>query len=272
MKKLLLVVLSMAFLSGLAGCSSRSGSQTNPTGYPSGEVQRQQVMYDGIVYIYTANGFDNPLPNDYTLVGEVKAVDNSQEPAEDWCGSRVDIGQKIYASDDASVIYLEYESGYAEFVDRGAPGIVATYEEAEDDRNDQTEETTWYHNLPTASTAEELFGTHQFATERDMEGIPSGKEIILEELISSAYSVRIPYNGRSAFVDIIAKIDDNAYADVTSVVDWQSEDNEVAYAYDGRIMATGQGDTTVKASLAGVEVVIHVTVENHRDLEEDIER
>ena len=124
MKKMLPWMLMMACLSGLAGCGAESGTATAPTGYPSGEAQRQQVMYNGVIYSYTANGFDNPLPDGYGLVGEVKEVDNSQEPEADWCGSRVDVGQKIYASDDSSAIYLEYEDGYAEFVDRNAPEII----------------------------------------------------------------------------------------------------------------------------------------------------
>lgn len=132
MKKMFLFVWIIACLSGLAGCSPENNGETDPTGYPSGEVQRQQVMYNGVVYVYTASGFDNPLPDGYVLVGEVKEVDNRQEPVKDWCGSRVDVGQKIYVSDDASVIYLEYETGYAEFEARGVPEIVATHEESEE--------------------------------------------------------------------------------------------------------------------------------------------
>lgn len=131
MKKMLSFVLFMICLSGLAGCASRHSGEATPTGYPSGETQRQQIMYNGVVYFYTANGFDNPLPDGYVLVGEVKTVDDSQEPAKDWSGSRVDIGQKIYASDDASVVYLEYENGYAEFAVRGASVDVTAHEDAE---------------------------------------------------------------------------------------------------------------------------------------------
>ena len=45
--------------------------------------------------------------------GQVTMLD--KEPSVDWCGSRVDVGQEIYASDNSSSIYLKYESGYAEF-------------------------------------------------------------------------------------------------------------------------------------------------------------
>ena len=114
MKKRIGILLIMLCLLGLSGCNPNRDEPT-PTGYPSGEVQRPQIMYNGVIYFYTADGFDHPLPEDYEQVGEVKEVDNKQEPAEDWCGSRVEVGQKIYVSDDTSTIYVEYETGYAEF-------------------------------------------------------------------------------------------------------------------------------------------------------------
>mgnify|MGYP000704023573 FL=1 len=94
----------------------------------------------------------------------------------------------------------------------------------------------------------------------------------LEELIASDTSVSIPYNGRSEFIEIIAKINDDTYVDVTSVVDWESENNDIAYAYNGRILARDQGATTVKASLAGLDVLIDVEVEDYIDLEAEVER
>lgn len=113
MKKRIAIVLTIVCLLGLAGCNKTDN--LTPTGYPSGQVQRQQVMYHGVIYYYTANGFDNPLPEGYELAGEVKEVDNDKEPSVDWSGSHVDVGQEIYASDGSSSIYLKYESGYAEF-------------------------------------------------------------------------------------------------------------------------------------------------------------
>ncbi len=159
----------------------------------------------------------------------------------------------------------------------------------------KADEAVWYEDLPTASTAEELFGTHIFSTENNPTKIrlskitePNNNELlatpsqatrsqdsdiaILEELIASDTSVSIPYNGRSKFIDIIAKIDDDTYVNVTSVVDWESEDNGIAYAYNGRILARDEGITTVKASLANVNVLIDVVVEDYIDLEAEIER
>lgn len=151
----------------------------------------------------------------------------------------------------------------------------------------KADEATWYEELPTASTAEELFGTHRFSTESEMAEIkipeatnsnadrttlatPSNANIL--ELIASDYAVSIPCNGRSEYVDIIAKINEDTYVDVTSVVTWESEAAEIAYAYDGRIMAINQGITVIKASLAGVDISIDVVVEDYIDLEAEIDR
>ncbi len=94
--------------------ASQKAGQT-PTGYPTGTVQQPQIMYEGQIYYYTANGFDSPLPLGYLLVGAVKKVDNNDPPTENWTCGRVELGQAIYAKDGAESIYVEYESGYAEF-------------------------------------------------------------------------------------------------------------------------------------------------------------
>ena len=114
MKKWILLFLTILSVLATAGCSKDNGELT-PTGYASEEVQRPQIMYNGRLYLYTAKGFDGPLPEGCEYVGEVSGVDNKHEPESDYWGSRVETGQKIYASKDSNVIYVEYESGYAEF-------------------------------------------------------------------------------------------------------------------------------------------------------------
>ena len=90
--------------------------EVTPTGYPSGEIQQPQIRYNGQLYFYFATGFDEPLPSGYNRVGEIAAVDNTAEPAEDFHGARVEVGQEIYASDSAlDTIYVEYEKGYTAF-------------------------------------------------------------------------------------------------------------------------------------------------------------
>ena len=90
--------------------------EVTPTGYPSDEIQQPQIRYHGQLYFYFATGFDAPLPSGYNRAGEVAAVDNTAEPAEDFQGARVEVGQDIYVSDsDPDTIYVEYEKGYAAF-------------------------------------------------------------------------------------------------------------------------------------------------------------
>ena len=135
-------------------------------------------------------------------------------------------------------------------------------------------EMIWYANLPTASTAEALYGTHQFFTEQwpEDDRSLSFQPADIEGLTASEFSVRLPNNGCSAFVDIIAKIDEETYVNVTPFAEWKSGDETVAYAYNGRITAKGKGTTVITASSAGAEVLIDVEVENEVDLEAEIER
>ena len=93
------------------------------TGYPRGEIQRPQVVYGGCVYLYVAEGVSNPLPSGFTAVGAVETVDNralGEKP--DWCGSRVEVGQRIFANaDQPDTLYLEYAEGYGKFVCANEP-------------------------------------------------------------------------------------------------------------------------------------------------------
>lgn len=120
MKKMtaLILALSMVFL--LLGCTPAEETVLTPTGYPSGEIQRPQIMYNGKVYIYGATGFNEPLPIIYAPVGHVKAIDNINAPTQDFTGAQVELRQTIYASEkDPSSIYVAYNNGYARFFVEG---------------------------------------------------------------------------------------------------------------------------------------------------------
>ena len=94
----------------------KSDNNTTPTGYPSNEIDQPQIMYNDTIFYYWATGFDEELPNNYIYVGTVEEVDNETPPSENFVGSRIDVGQKIYADDKKSdTIYVEYENGYARF-------------------------------------------------------------------------------------------------------------------------------------------------------------
>jgi len=121
MKKLIALVLALVCVLGLVGCTSQIKNSTPEieTGYPSGEIQQPQIMYNGQVYFYFATGFDEPLPDGYELVGSISAVDNINEPTEDFYGARVESGQEIYASEaNTETVYVKYEKGYAQFTMR----------------------------------------------------------------------------------------------------------------------------------------------------------
>lgn len=100
----------------LTACQSEAPESTVPTGYPSDEVQFIMVMYDDEIYYYMATGRDEELPDDYTYAGEVKEVNNKEEPSENFVGCHLEAGQKIYANEEKpEIIYVEYETGYAQF-------------------------------------------------------------------------------------------------------------------------------------------------------------
>ena len=75
-------------------------------------------MYNQQIYCYYATGFDDTLPQNYSKVGEVKAVDNRQKPDEDFKACRLEVGQAVYANtgqDIIDTVYVQYNEGYAKF-------------------------------------------------------------------------------------------------------------------------------------------------------------
>ena len=89
---------------------------TDPTGYPAGEIEQPQIMYDGQIYYYWATGFDDDLPTSYQYVGSVKHIDNNTYPSENFAGCQLKEGQRVFANPDCvSVVYVEYNDGYAKF-------------------------------------------------------------------------------------------------------------------------------------------------------------
>ncbi len=99
------------------GVSSETTRITVQTGYPSGEIQRPQVMFRGNIYVYSGEGRDLPLPTGFAKVGAVSSLDNDPLTfSGEFTGSRVTVGQEIFASSaHIDRIYLAYEEGYARF-------------------------------------------------------------------------------------------------------------------------------------------------------------
>ncbi len=116
MKKIVFLVITLLLICLLPGCQKKSDNNPTPTGHPSNEIDQPQIMYNDTIFYYWATGFDEELPNNYIYVGTVEEVDNEIPPSENFVGSRIDVGQKIYANDKKSdTIYVEYENGYARF-------------------------------------------------------------------------------------------------------------------------------------------------------------
>ena len=118
MKKFIALCLALACVLIFVGCAKDGNEPNQPaeTGYPSGEIQQPQIMYNGQIYLYFATGFGEPLPERFELVGSISTVDNISEPTSDFCGARVNEGQEIYANESIpDTVYLKYENGYAKF-------------------------------------------------------------------------------------------------------------------------------------------------------------
>ncbi|MCI8388609.1 MAG: hypothetical protein HFE63_09115 [Clostridiales bacterium] len=116
MKLRIYMLLSALFIIfALPSCGIHSDVSTN-TGYPSGQIQREMLYYDGSVWGRDFYGDDNygsgryldELPSGYTLVGEITSEDSYNIPAVDFQSAHIKVGVKVYASDENSdYIYLE---------------------------------------------------------------------------------------------------------------------------------------------------------------------
>lgn len=106
--------------------SSTVSVPLTPTGYPSDEVQRPCVYYNGRLYLYSGGGFDQPLEEGFEKAGTVTAVDNTEFPSEEFRGSRLDIGQEIYSDKSVSdKIHVKYDSGFGLFEAETGAGTVS---------------------------------------------------------------------------------------------------------------------------------------------------
>lgn len=111
----------------LVACSGEDGlftqpeqksesEQLTPTGYPSGEIQRASVYYNGTLYFYTAEGTELPLGEGFERVGAITAIDNTEYPSEEFCASRLEVGQEVYGNrDEPDQIYVKYDGGFGLF-------------------------------------------------------------------------------------------------------------------------------------------------------------
>lgn len=83
-----------------------------PTGYPSGEVQQPQIMYNDTIFYYRATASE-VLPDNYSYVGKIETIDNETPLCSNFTASYLNIGQKVYANPDTpDLIYIDYTDTY----------------------------------------------------------------------------------------------------------------------------------------------------------------
>lgn len=120
-KKMSLIIVIMAILLLSTACQSHIAefSSTNelsdqksqaepsaplPSGYPSGEIQKPYVFYQGTVYAYSLSAAISTIPEQAELIGKVTKVDNTAIPDEELEASRLEVGDSVYAVNDKLLV------------------------------------------------------------------------------------------------------------------------------------------------------------------------
>ena len=116
-RQCILVLLACTIM--LTGCApdgsageSVSDPVLSPTGYPSGEIQRQYVMVNGNSYIGTG-GNKTTLPDGYILYGSIATEQNVELPKNDLEGVHVSVGTEVYYKpDETEKVYCKFSDVY----------------------------------------------------------------------------------------------------------------------------------------------------------------
>ena len=97
-----------------------------PTGFPSGEVQREFLFYNGTLYVYGYEYYidvnEEEISNKwdgYKYVGKVEKTSDTKTPNEEFEAAHLNIGASIYANaaDDSKIIVFDKEVKMFEVVD-----------------------------------------------------------------------------------------------------------------------------------------------------------
>ncbi|WP_127533438.1 hypothetical protein [Paenibacillus kobensis] len=83
----------------------------------------------------------------------------------------------------------------------------------------------------------------------------------------STNSITLSSNGTSEFVDVLYTAADGTTTNVNTTAHWESSDENVAVAYDGRVLARGKGSATINVSYMDSQGSIRVKVSNKINLE-----
>ena len=122
MKKIsviLVFVLLISCLPLLFGCAKVDVPDTNVdeaeekvgTGYPSGQIQREYIYYDGAVWVYDSYTPEaqrlEELPTGAYLIGQTLENNPYEIPSEDFHTAHIVVGQNIYITSSGDAIYIE---------------------------------------------------------------------------------------------------------------------------------------------------------------------
>ncbi len=110
MKKIFIFIIAFGMaVTGLMACTAK-----NPTGYPSGTVQREYIFCQGTRYVFSGDCLEKA--DGLKEIGAVQKVDNESLPDEEWEASRLTVGQKVYVN---SLTDSQMKQIYVEWPDKG---------------------------------------------------------------------------------------------------------------------------------------------------------
>ena len=93
-----------------------------------------------------------------------------------------------------------------------------------------------------------------------------------EDIILSSDNVIIENNAESEWIDVIAKLNNGKFINITNEVEWDSADYDIAYIFNGRVLAEAPGETNITVKYGSFEKNIRVTVLHYLDVAKEIER
>ncbi len=126
------------------------------------------------------------------------------------------------------------------------------------------------------STLDKAIGeaAKNYKTEFDLSS-PENPIEFNEQTFKSYYistdNVIFEHQGLSAFIDLIGVTFDDKYINISEYANWSSDNQEVAFADLGRIIADGKGNATVTVSYGDYNHKIKVNVKKYVDLQKMID-
>ena len=117
MNNILILIMSIVYMLFAMGYNTTTPSASNttsdeevvtPTGYPTGELQKEYVFWNGKLYTYDVI-YIKSLPEGANEIGEVEKIDNVNYPDENLEAAHLPVGTAVYADD--TYLYVAIVSG-----------------------------------------------------------------------------------------------------------------------------------------------------------------